>query len=206
MKKSLQTTNQIPAWQAERAKRLHRICSSIEARVARGEKKRRLIQWFAWYWKGRSYKCDPSRPLRFSRCTIERAFHLWKKGGQIAASLRVHYQPRRTILTAPILERFIDFCASRPLPSMKAAWLQFLSRAGHFGLGWRSKRRQRISLGMVRYHWPASKFHALQASLKAMDSEKIALARRCLEFKSEIRNRLPDRQRRRVKRETDFQI
>ncbi len=196
-----------PARQAERANRLHRICGSIAARAARGEKKRRLIHWFAWYSRGRCYKCDPSRQLRFSISTIQRAFYLWKKGGQVAAALLQHYKPRRPAIPAAVLVRFAEFCGSQPLPSIKAAWLKFAARGGSFGRGLHASKPLKISYGQLRYNLPAADFYLIQAQLKAIQTAQTKLAQERLRIVADIRRRLPDRlPRRRVKKELLWEI
>jgi len=204
--KSLPTQNP-NQWQAERAKRLHRICGSIAARLARGEKKHKLIQWFVWYWKGRCYKCDPTRPLAFSKSTIERAFYLWKKGGRVAAALLPQYKPRQPAIPAPILVRLAAFCASQPLPSLKSAWQKFSARGGSFGRGQHASKPLKISYGQLCYNFPAADFYLIQAQIKAEETARINKAKLLCKVIADIRCRLPERPpRRRVRRETEYEI
>jgi hypothetical protein len=205
----LQKTSQtIPVWHRERAERLHRICVSISTRTARGKgKQRKLIQWFAWYWKDRCYKCEPSRPLRFTQSTIKRALRCWQRGGQIAAVLLPQYKPRRSVFTAPMLIRFVDYIARQPQPTLKTAWEKFAARGGNFGFGRRADKPLKISYGQLQYNFPAAVFGAIRAQHKAMETAQAKLSQ--LQFKAvaEITNKFPARPpRRRVKRETDFQI
>jgi hypothetical protein len=206
MKLSSQTTNQSP-WHRERANKLHRICSSIAGRHARGERLRRLFSWFAWYYKGHNYRGDPSRPLNFSKQTFERAFSLWRKGGQVAAALLPQYKPRRSAITAPVLIRFIEVSGRQQLPSMKSAWEKFAKRGGNSGCGRRSNKPVKFSYGIARYYFPAAKFSRLQEQLETIDHAQKTLARLRLGFQAEIITRLPERApRRRVKQDLEFDI
>ena len=119
MKLSLQTTKQIPAWQAELANKLHRACVSVQTRLNHGERKRNAFLRVAKYHNGRSFKCDPKHRLSLSEQTLRRAFARWKRGGEVPSAFRFRYQPRRTALTAPILVRFVEYSASQQFPSMK---------------------------------------------------------------------------------------
>ncbi|HTX21463.1 MAG TPA: hypothetical protein VMD27_06365 [Candidatus Aquilonibacter sp.] len=205
--KILRPSNQIPAWQRERAARLHRICSSISTRAMRGEKRRKLVQWFVRYWNGRFYKCDPRRPLKFSASTILRALRIWKRGGQVAAALLPQYKPRRSVFTAPILIRFINFIAIHPQPSMKAAWKEFSRRGGNFGSGRRSGKPLKISYGQLRYAFSAETFNEIRAQHKAIETADARLDEARFNAIAEITARFPARPpRRRVRRETNFEI
>ena len=205
--KILPAASKIPDWHHERALRLHRICNSVTTRAARGERKRKLVQWFAWYWAGRFFTCDRRRPLNFTISTIHRALRIWKRGGQVAAALLPRYTPRRSVFTAPILIRFVNFIASHPQPSMKEAWRKFTRRGGNFGPGRRAGKPLKISYGQLRYAFPAAKFLRLRAQQKAMEAAQVNADALQQGFIAEICERFPIRPpRRRVKREADFQI
>lgn len=205
--KPLQVSKSIPAWQRERAERLHRICSSIAVRHAHGEKKRKLIQWFAWYWKDRFYRCEPARPLRFTKSTIERALRIWKRGGQVAAALVPQYQPRRSVFTAPMLVRFVNYISSHPQPTMKAAWEKFAARGGNSGYGRRAGRPLKISYGQLQYNFSAAIFREIRAQHKAIEAAQARLQETRFKAIANITNLFPDRlPRRRVKREITFEI
>ena len=196
-----------PAWQRERATRLHRICTSISTRAARGEKKRKLIRWFVWYWKGRCYKCDPRRKMKISTGTIQRALRNWKRGGQVAAALLPQYTLRRSVFTAPILVRFVNFIAARPQPSLKAAWDKFASRGGNFGCGRRSGRPLKISYCQLQYNFSTAVFREIRAQHRAIETAQSKLDEARFKAVAEVCERFPARPpSRRVKRETDFQI
>jgi hypothetical protein len=197
----------LPKWQIERANRLHRICSSITTRTARGQNKRKLVQWFAWYWKCRSYKCDPSRPLHFSVGVINRALRTWEHGGQVPSALLLKYTPRRSVFTSPMLVRFVNFIANCPQPSMKEAWRKFARRGGNFGPGRRAGKPLKITYGQLQYSFPAANFYLLRAQQRAMETAQANADALQRKFIAEICEWFPDRPpRRRIKRETDFSI
>jgi hypothetical protein len=106
-----------------------------------------------------------------------------------------------------LLIRFLEFCASKRLRSLKAAWQEFSARPGVFARGRRAARPPQITYGVLRYHLNACRFYEFQAQLKTIESAQMVLAALRVQSVAEIRARLPDRApRRRVKRENDFQI
>jgi hypothetical protein len=205
--KSLQIKNQIPAWQAERASKLHRACRSVQTRISRGERKRKAFRRVSKYNNGRAFKCDPKHHLSLSEQTLRRAVARWKRGGEVPSAFHFRYQPRRTALTAPVLVRFAGFSASTPMPSVRAAWQKFSARGGSFGRGQRAGKPLKISYGQLCYHFPAAGFYLMQGELKVIQAAQTKLAQLRLRVVADIRRRLPDRlPRRRVKREIYFQI
>jgi hypothetical protein len=171
----LHSSKLIPAWHRERAERLHRICNSIASRSSRGERKRKIIQWFVWRYKSRCYKCEPSLPLNITRSAIERSLRIWKRGGQVAAALLPQYKPRQSVFTAPMLIRFVNYISSEPQPTMKAAWKRFTARGGNFGCGRRAGKPLKISYGQLRYNFPAAIFREIRAQHKAIETAQATL-------------------------------
>ncbi len=205
--KSPPASKSIPAWQIERANKLHRACVSVQARLAHGERKRKAFRRVARYHNGRSFKCDPKRHLHFSEQTLRRAFARWKRGGEVAAAFRIHYQPRRPSITAPVLVRFAGFCASIPMPSMKSAWNKFSARGGSFGRGQHASKPLKISYGQLCYHFPTADFYLMQNELKAISAAQTKLAQLRFKVIADMRRRLPERPpRRREKKELEFHI
>jgi hypothetical protein len=186
---------------------LHRACNSVQTRLNRGERKRKAFRRVAKYHNGRAFKCDPRRRLSLSEGTLRRLFAKWKRVGEVPSAFWIQYKPRRSTITAPVLIRFIDFSARQQFPSMKSAWEKFSARGGNFGCGRRSNKPVKISYGMARYYFPAAKFHKLQEQLEKIDQAQDTLAWLRLDFQAEIITLLPERPpRRRVKKESDFQI
>jgi hypothetical protein len=205
--KSLLASKSIPAWQIERAKKLHRACVSVQTRLAHGERKRKAFRRVAKYHNGRAFKCDPKRRLSLSEQTLRRTFARWKLDGEVLSAFWIQYKHRPSALTAPVLIRFIEFSARQQFPSMKSAWEKFSTRGGNFGCGRRSYKPVKFSYGMARYYFPAAKFSKLQEQLEKIDQAQNTLAWLRLEFQAEIITLLPERApRRRVKKESDFQI
>jgi hypothetical protein len=207
MKEILPASKSIPAWQMEQARKIHRACLCVQAAAARGEKISKYIRRTARRYNGRKLKSDSERLLQLSAQTLRRHFGVWKRGGQVAAALLPRYTPRRSVFTAPILIRFVNFITSRPQPSMQEAWREFAKRGGNFGPGRRAGKPLKITYGQLQYSFPAAKFYLLRAQEKAMETAQANADALQQKFIAEICERFPARPpRRRVKRETDFQI
>src|ERR1039458_8584455 len=203
---SLQNKNQIP-WHRELANKLQSACKSVQTRISRGERKQKAFRRVAKYHDGRSFKGDPKRHLSLSEGTLRHLFAKWKRGGEVPSAFRFRYQPRRSAITAPVLIRFIDYSARQQFPSMKSAWQKFSTRGGNYGCGRRSNKPLKITYGMARYFFPAAKYSQLQEQLEKIDQAQDTLAGRRLDFQAEIITLLSARPpRRRVKKESDFQI
>jgi hypothetical protein len=97
----------IPAWQVERSRRLHRICKSIAARRAKGQKFKRAVYWFARYYRNRTYRTEPGRPARFTASSLRRWFYQWQKSGRTADALLLRYRSGRPKLSHEVTKRFI---------------------------------------------------------------------------------------------------
>ena len=96
--------------------------------------------------------------------------------------------------------RFVEFCAANRLPSVKVAWQKFSTF-------WPNKAARGITYGQVTYHFPAASFYLMQSHLKAIETAQVRLDEVRFAALADITNRLRERPpRRRVKRETDFQI
>lgn len=194
----------MPGWFKERADRLHRICCSIDSRSRRGEKLRRLVYWFAWNSKGKSYKCDSERPLNFTRGVIRRALYTWRLGGQVPAALIPRYKSHGSKLTALPIIRIVDFLTACPQPTLKAALTRFTALGGR-GRG--GIRPLKISYDQLRRHLPASLFRKVRIEQRALAVASKNLNALRIGAIADIRERLPDRQPRpRAKCGNDFQI
>lgn len=201
------STNPIPAWQLARAKILQRACQRIRAAVAAGKPIQRTIRRVARSLDGRAYRGDPARRLKLSAKTLRRAWDNWNRGGQVPAAFKLNFNPRRKFIPAPVLMRFAEFCASRPLPSLADAWRKFSARGGSFGHGRRAAGPLAVSYFVLSQHFPAAVFYQLQAELKAIRTAQMNLGRLKLKAIADIRARLPDRPpRRRMNRGNTFEI
>lgn len=199
--------NQIQGWHGERAALLDRACRSVQKRTSRGEKIFKVIRRVARKYNGRRFKSDPSRRLKLSEKTLWRVFAVWKRGGELPAAFRLNYQPRRSVLTAPILIRFINLASNQKFSSMKSAWEAFTARRGSFGRGQHSKKPLKVSYSEARRFLPAAKFRQLQQPTNAIDQAETNRGELRARFIAEIRERLPERPpRRRVKKELHWEI
>lgn len=138
------------------------------------------------------------RRCRLSTPSLWRLFRVWKRGGQTPEALR--RRPNKGLvssLPAPMLCRFVQFCATLRRPSLKAALADFMKRGGVFGSGRRGKKRLRITYGMVQFYFSGANFRQLQSAQEAIEAARRELAALRLRFEAEIRQRLPDVPRRR---------
>ena len=197
----------LSAWQLERAALLHRACKSVQWRINHGQRKRKAFRRVSNYLNGRSFRCDPKRHLALTEGTLRRLFAKWKHGGEIPAAFKLNYHVRQPSIPAPVFVRFAEFCASQPLPSVRAAWENFCRRRGSFGRGMRARKPLKISYNQLRYNFPAADFYLMQAEIRARAVSNIKQAQLLSKIIVGIRQRLPERPpRRRIKREADFQI
>ena len=197
----------IPAWQHEHAKVLQCACQSLRASIAAGKPVGKAVRRKARSLDGRPYRCEPSRRIKLAAVTLRRWWGVWKRGGEIPAAFKFNFNPHRKFIPAPVLIRFAEFCASRPLPSLADAWRQFSARRGSFGHGRRAARPQQISYFVLSQYFPAAVFYQLQAELKAIHTAQMNLGKLKLKAIADIRARLPDRPpRRRMKRGNTFEI
>ncbi len=191
-------------WQAERGRILHRICIRIQARVDKGESLFRSVRLFARRHNGRTFKSAPHRKLALSWKTLVRCYHTWKRGGEVPAAFRLHYSPGRSLLVAPPVIRFIEFCAAQKHANLLSAWQCFAARADSLGRG---RRAGQLPYGyeQIRRVFSRAMFRQLQAHLAAIRTAEIELGRLRIQLTAEIRRRLPDRPRR-VRREVSYEI
>jgi hypothetical protein len=208
MKKSRPSSNQLPAWQMERANKLQRACERIRAAVASGQPIQKTILCVARGLNGRPYRCAASRRLALSPTTLRRLWDVWRRGGEVSAAFKLNYDPQPSALTAPVLERFANFISSQPQRSLRAAWQVFCRRGGALGHGPKKKNLPQVTYDMLRHNFGAANFYRLQGALKAIHAAELNLARERLAIIAAIRARLPERpaKRRRAKREIMFEI
>jgi hypothetical protein len=79
-------------WQAERIRRLWRICRCLDRGRANGKRLHKILVGFAWRWKRRHYKNDPSRQIQFGYGTLKRLYLRWKASGGNPAALALNYR------------------------------------------------------------------------------------------------------------------
>ncbi|MEI7534124.1 MAG: hypothetical protein WCK57_07105 [Verrucomicrobiae bacterium] len=177
----------IPTWQIERAGKIHRACRRMRNALARGEKITKATRRASHYYNRRILNSSPSRRLLLTPQTLRRLFQVWKTGGESPSALIIKYHVRRPAIPAPLLIRFVNFCASNRLPSVKDAWQQFSAAR-------RNARQTRgISYGQVCYSFPAADFYQMQAHLKAGEKSLGKLDQIRFKVISDITNHLPPR-------------
>lgn len=207
MKASVQATKQTSNWQTERAKILQRACRSIKAAAQRGAPIGRAIRRTARRYNGRPFKCDPARRLAVSSKSLRRHWDAWRRGGELPAAFRLQFKSRPSAVTAPVMIRFADFCATGRRKSMRAAWLAFAARPGAFGHGRRKKNFRPISYDSALREFGAANFYLIQDALRKMQTSQTNLAQVRLSIIADLRRRLSDRPPRpRARRPNDFQI
>jgi hypothetical protein len=205
--KFLPASKSIPAWQTERANKLHRACLSLQQAISCGETKSKALRRVARNFNGRKFKSDPARHMALCAGSLRRLFKVWKRGGEVPSALIIQYRPRRAAIPAPLLVRFTDFCSRTRHPHMLAAWQKFSARGGSFGRGRHAHKPLRISYGQVRYHFPVAGFYLMQSKLKAIATAQTELGATRLGIIADIRRRLPDRTARKpAPAQSDFQI
>jgi hypothetical protein len=84
--------NFVSPWQRERAKRLHRIFTNVERRLAGGLTIRRAFKHPSWFNRQRFYRCAPSKRRLFAVDTLIQNFYLWRKNGRTPAALMLKYR------------------------------------------------------------------------------------------------------------------
>src|ERR1022692_4165016 len=97
----------LPAWQRERAAKLHRICLCVNGRIARGQRLLKVIGWFAWDHRDKTYRADSTRRFRISKSTLLRLFHLWRRSGKQPDAFRLGYRSGREKLDRKQLIKFL---------------------------------------------------------------------------------------------------
>ncbi len=116
-----------PAWQRERARRIHCICRCVERRIERGKSMRQAVHWFACYWKGRTYRSG--HQVRLSAKTIVRLFYRWQKGGRTPSAVALRYwKDNRKLPLSQVLE-LARACIAPGVRSFRAAWRQMQNPA-----------------------------------------------------------------------------
>jgi hypothetical protein len=203
----LPASNQIPAWQIERARKLHRACLSLQSAIRRGETKSKALRRVARNFNGRKFKSNPARHMALCAGSLKRLFKVWQRGGEVPSALIIQYHPRRTDLPAPLLVRFVEFCACISPPNLKAGWQKFSSCRGSFGPGRRAHQPLKTSYQKIRYHLAAAGMFPLLAQLRAIAKAQTAAAVLRFGIIAELRRRLPDRPpRQRPQRGNTFEI
>jgi hypothetical protein len=193
MKKTSTSSNQIPAWQTERSENLHRICKRVQARIGRGEKMKRAIRLFSRRWNGKPLKTDPARTFALSPGTLDRLYRAWRLGGETVDAFKLNYYPGRRGVSAAVLIRFVNFAASHPFPSFRAAWEAFCKRGRAAGPG--RVRQEPLKLGLDALWWnlPRGFWRDLKRSHRALAAAEFEKHQLRLKTIAEIEAKSPAR-------------
>ena len=188
-------------WQRERALTLHRICQRIQARIAKGQSRSKAIRTFSRRWNGKPFKVNSARRYALSAGRLYQHYRKWRLTGENPSAFRLHYFPSNRRIPAPVLVRFVELCASREFPSLRAAWQMFCRR----GPG--NVRNPKLGYHSLRWNLPRAGFAALKGQWKTLRQAERQIQMLRLEYTAKIRASVPERlPRRRTKREADFQI
>ena len=114
----------IKAWQRERMQRLARICRCIDRGRQQGKRIRKMVILHAWRWRGRHYKCDPERRIRFRASTLLRIYYQWKRGGRTQAAIALRYRSGNRKLPAGKVLELARACAQPGVRSFHQAYGQ----------------------------------------------------------------------------------
>ena len=194
-------------WQQERERRLHRICSFIKVRLAKGQSLNKACKVFSRRWCGKSFKSDPTRHYAFKVSSVYRHYRAWLGAGEVPAAFRLRYFPTNRRIPAPALVRFIESCANREWLSFRAAWEAFCRLGGNHGPGRVKGRRLKLGYDSLRRNLPKGCFAKFKRCWKAIRQARQEIAELRLRLISEIRERVPDPlPRHRVNRQLDWQI
>ena len=109
-----------PAWQRQRAKRLHRIFLTAEKRVAKGVTLWKAFEWTNWISRRENYQ-DGKR-VRLRRGTLYREFTRWKNGGRRPEAVTLHFASARTTVPPALALRFLRGCFTVGVTNCHAAW------------------------------------------------------------------------------------
>jgi hypothetical protein len=141
--------SEAPAWQKERARRLQRLCSSIEGRLLRGQTLRQAIKQPARrYSKPRVYRCDPARRVRLSRSRLRALFYLWRKN-PCAEVFHLRYAKRGHSMPLPEVQRFVSLLAAPGVTSIGLVCARMNSQRSHHTFRRLLTREQRGQLSQL---------------------------------------------------------
>lgn len=190
-----ESSRPIPAWQIERANRLHRKFISVENSLAAGKTFKQATKMFVWYWRGRSYRCDRSRLARFSLVSLHHLFLKWKREGRTPSALRLKFRGLAPSVPAGLLVGFVEFACRVQFPHMREAWQSFNQRR-RARRGWHPRPAPEVSYGKLQYFFTGKKFARLQSAQRGITRANRHLAELRLQYIAEIQQRLPSCPRR----------
>lgn len=186
----------IPAWQIERAGRLHQVCRCIKARVERGQSRYFAIQIFVLRWRGRPLKSNPQRHFMFNESTLYRHYRTWLGRGQTPEAFRLNLNPVNEGPPAACLARFVEFAAAHDFHSLKKACAAFRELTGSDGPGYRDGKLLQPSHDAIHRGLPSGCWRDLKTARANLQKATEALERLRRKFVAEIEARPPSPRRR----------
>lgn len=97
-------------WICERANRLHRFCKSVERRRAAGVSVRKAVEYFAWFWRDRTFQTAPLIKVRLSKSRLVVLYYEWCRGGRSPKCFLLNYGTRRPPVSQGQVRRFVRAC------------------------------------------------------------------------------------------------
>jgi hypothetical protein len=76
----------------------------------------------AWRWRGRHYKSDPGRPIRFAYSTLLRVYYAWRRGGHTPAAIALRYRPGKRRLGLGQEREIVRACLNPQVTSFSGAY------------------------------------------------------------------------------------
>lgn len=167
------------SWQQERIRRLARICRCIDRGRANGKRIHEELVWFAWRWRNRCYKADPSRKIRFGYGTLRRTYYRWKHSGGDPQALKLAYwsQPSRAPLAWADTQKLVRASLRCNARSLRAAYLAIEDPLGRTCDAWRHALPREIRKTLVELYRTRRHAAIIERKLegKLMASTKAAL-------------------------------
>jgi hypothetical protein len=109
------------SWQRERVQRLARICRCLDRGRVNGKRLHEMLVWFAWRWKARTYKCDPTRKIRFSYVTLRRLYNQWRANAGNPGALALRYRAPVKLRRGHV-QQFAGLCINSEARSFAEAY------------------------------------------------------------------------------------
>jgi hypothetical protein len=86
-----------------------------------------MIVLHAWRWRGRCYKCDPKRAIRFRYSTLLRLYYDWCNGGRTPETLALHYWRGNRKASIGQVVKLLELCLAPETRSFSAAYRKLIA-------------------------------------------------------------------------------
>ena len=175
VKKSLFSKTSNSGWQREHGEIIHQTCLRVKKLVAAGHPIQKTIRRVARGLNGKPFKCDPSRRLKLSPQSLRRWWDIWRRGGEVAAAVRLKFAAFIKPVPVQVLRRFVEYCGQRCHRSLSDAWRSFLARGTRVGRGRGVRMPVEVSDYQLRKYIPTPVFKTLQSALKDVEAAEARL-------------------------------